>query len=664
MRRSMPPLTTSPRRVLSAAVLAGLLAGLLAACAPGGDGGSAPAENSQAEATAASTSRATPTVPAPGVAAGHNLLLVTLDTTRADHLGAYGDPRAETPNLDRLAAGGLRFTDAVTPVPMTLPAHATLLTGLDPPGHGVRINGRFVLGAEHETLAEALQRAGYQTAAFVSSFVLDSRFGLDQGFDRYDARLETTRVAAFAPQTERSAGSVTDAAVAWLEDRAASGESGRPFFLWIHYFDPHDPYEPPEPFASRFADRPYAGEIAYTDRELGRLLSSLDASGLSGRTVIVATADHGESLGEHGERYHSRTLYEGAVRVPLILRVPGVTEGSGGAVDDRLVTLSDLAPTLLDLLGLDPLGETDGRSLLEGRDGGGPASPQEAGDRIVYLETLNTYLDNGWAPLYAARSHGAKYIRAPRPELYDLEEDPGERTDLLRGNGAGEAPGGIGLDRLGSFLDGRLAGQTGAGEVAAEALRADPEVRRRLEALGYLSGGGPAAPEEPGELPDPKDMLPLLEELTEGRRLLAEGRPAEAERRARRILARSSRDRAALQLLGEAYATQGRLEDAERVLRRHLEVGPSVGASVLLAQVMMQQGRLEEAEALLDQAVDLEPGHGAVPLARGDLWLVRGRPREAVASYRRAAEVDPYRFRGLAEARIERVRRLVEGGSP
>ncbi|MFP3940102.1 MAG: sulfatase, partial [Thermoanaerobaculia bacterium] len=310
---------TGPALVPSAFWVAALLAALLGGCAPEDDGATGqPAGDPADSRGAASRPAPEPELPPPGAAAGYNLLLVTLDTTRADHLGAYGDAGAETPNLDRLAAGGLRFTDAVTPVPMTLPAHATLLTGLDPPGHGVRINGRFVLGQEHETLAEALRRAGYETAAFVSSFVLDRRFGLAQGFDRYDARLETTRAAAFAPQTERSAEAVTDAAVEWLEGRRAAGGEGRPVFLWVHYFDPHDPYEPPEPFASRFADRPYAGEIAYVDRELGRLLASLERTGLAGRTVVVATADHGESLGEHGERYHSRTLYEGAVRVPLI----------------------------------------------------------------------------------------------------------------------------------------------------------------------------------------------------------------------------------------------------------------------------------------------------------------------------------------------------------
>ncbi|HSL83001.1 MAG TPA: sulfatase-like hydrolase/transferase, partial [Thermoanaerobaculia bacterium] len=550
----------------------------------------------------------------PGSAAGRNLLLVTLDTTRADRLGAYGYAGAETPALDRLAARGLRFEDAVSPVPMTLPAHATLMTGLDPPGHGLRVNGEAALAAERTTLAEVLRGAGYETAAFVSSFVLDRRFGLDQGFDVYDARLEATRAAAFGPpfgSTERSAGAVTDAAVAWLRGRQGEGAGGeRPFFLWIHYFDPHDPYEPPEPFAGRFRDRPYDGEIAYVDRELGRLLAVLEAEGVAADTVVVVAGDHGESLGEHGERYHSRSLYEGAVRVPLILAVPGLAEAArGSAVGGFVATLADLHPTLLDLLGLPPAENAppvDGRSLL--RESVPP-------DRIVYLETLNPYLDNGWAPLFAARSHGEKYVEAPRPELYDLIADPGEVRNLLEGEGGGAAGQAAGEAQrraapLRAFLEARLAGQPDLARLAHRAAAVDPDVRRRLEALGYVSGGGPAPGADVAELPDPKDMLPLLDELAEGRRLLAAGEPEAAARKARLLVSKSPRDRAALQLLGEAYATLGRPAEAERALRRHLEVGPAVGASVLLAQVVMQQGRLDEAEALLDQAEELDPRHG------------------------------------------------------
>lgn len=601
-------------------------------------------EKAEDETTVAS---AGPALPAPGAASERSLLLVTLDTTRADRLGCYGATGAETPTLDALARRGLLFTDAVSPVPMTLPAHASLLTGLDPPGHGVRANGDYALAPDAVTLAEVLQGAGYRTAAFVSSFVLDPRFGLDQGFDVYDARLEATRQAAFAPQTERSAEAVTAAAIAWLRNGAAvAGADAGPFFLWVHYFDPHDPYEPPEPFRSRFRDRPYEGEIAYVDRELGRLLAALEASGVGDETVIVVAGDHGESLGEHHELYHSRTLYEGAVHVPLIVALPSVVAGSAGRVEDRVVSLVDLFPTVLELLGIAVPGEPDGRSLL---------SQPADGDRIVYLETLNTYLDNGWAPLYAARRHHEKYVLAPRPELYDLESDPDESRNLL--------PGEPESARRASELRRYLVSRVGEDlpEPPDPAAGGDPEVRRRLEALGYVTPGGGPTDEvtAPGDLPDPKDVLPLLEELNEGRRRMAAGEPMEAARRARRVLAESPRDRSALQLLAEAYAVLGRTEEAERALRRHLEIGPSVAAAVLLAQVVLQQGRFDEAEALLDRAAELEPRHGAVPLARGDLRLAQGRPGEALALYRRAAEVDPYRFAGLAQARIERVESLL-----
>ncbi len=256
------------RRRASLAVLALLAAGVLGTrCGGGGEEPARPARSPDAEAAPARS------LPAPGVARGDNLLLVTLDTTRADHLGCYGDAEASTPTLDRLAAEGLRLADAVTPVPMTLPAHASLLTGLTPPAHGVRVNGGHGLAAGRTTLAEVLGEAGYRTAAFVSSFVLDPRFGLGQGFETYDARLEASRAAAFDGQSERSAGAVTDAALAWLD---ASRDDARPFFLWVHYYDPHDPYAPPEPWASRFPGRPYDGEISYVDAELGRLLAALE----------------------------------------------------------------------------------------------------------------------------------------------------------------------------------------------------------------------------------------------------------------------------------------------------------------------------------------------------------------------------------------------------
>jgi choline-sulfatase len=573
-------------------------------------------------------------LPPPGAARDASLLLVTLDTTRADRIGAYGYEAAETPHIDRLATEGIRFVDAVSPVPMTLPAHASLLTGLDPPRHGVRANGELTLDAQLPTLATLLAARGYDTAAFVSSFVLDARFGLARGFATYDARLEASRAAAFGQQSERSAEAVTTAAIEWLDGRR---DAARPFLLWVHYFDPHDPYDPPAPYRERFRERPYDGEIAHVDAQLGRLLARLERGGERARSIVLVTADHGESLGEHGERYHSRTLYEGAVRVPLLLTVPGFP---GPRVEgERLASLVDVAPTLLDLLGLDVPPGLDGESLLR---------PPASAERRVYLETLNTYLDNGWAPLHALRGRREKYIRAPRPEYYDLARDPREQRNLAETSAASVAA-------LEAELAERLSGTLDAAAVAAAATPADVELRARLQALGYLTGSGPERPVDPRALPDPKDALPLLEEYLAARAELAAGRPAEAAAGAVRLLRASPRDRSALQLLAEASAVAGRADEAERALRRSLEIGPTVPALVLLAQVLMPAGRFEEADALLAQATALDPRHGGVALARGDLALFHGRREEALRRYEEARTVDPFRFGGVVADRLARM---------
>jgi len=362
----------------------------------------------------------------PGAAAGFNILLVTLDTTRADRIGCYGYRRAATPILDRLAASGVRFAEALTAAPETLPAHATLLTGLLPPHHGVRINTEGRLGSLHQTLAEVARGRGYQTAAFVSAFVLDARFGLDQGFDHYDDRVDATRGTAFAAGTnERRAGATTDAALAWLRSR----DRARPFLLWVHYFDAHAPYDPPEPFASRFAGSLYDGEIAYMDAQLGRLLDGVDAAGPRDKTVVIVVGDHGESLGEHYERTHSVFLYRSTVRVPLVFSNPRLFP-KPAVVDGAVVSLADVAPTLLDLLGVEDPPDRDGVSLLATK-----ADPR----RGVYVESLVPWLDFGWAPLFGLRTLRESYVLAPRPECYDLRTDPEERRNLIQ---PGDAKGG------------------------------------------------------------------------------------------------------------------------------------------------------------------------------------------------------------------------------
>lgn len=516
----------------------------------------------------------------------------------------------------------------MTVAPLTLPAHASILTGLYPPNHGVRTNGHR-LNTTQQTLAEVLHGAGYATAAFVSSFVLDPRFGLNRGFDRYDAAVDPTLDDAFGAGNERSAGAVTSAALDWVRARDVS----RPFFLWVHYFDPHHLYRPPAEFGLRFADRPYDGEIAYMDSQIGRLVKGLEDGGIAGRTLIVASGDHGESLGDHGERFHARTVYESAIHVPLILAAPGLIRQ--GAVAEAVVSLVDVFPTALQLLGVGTNQARDGSSLVDAA---------RAGDRIVYLEAAATYLDNGWAPLHAVRTDTEKYIEAPRPEYYDLAVDPGERDNRFRA-GSSSA-------RLAAHLQ-DLAGRWPSLPLTKvpQAL-IDPEARSRLAALGYVSRG-PGGP--PGSLADPKDMLPAYEQMIEAQAMMAAGRYEEALARLGKVLIALPNDREALHRLGEIYAHLNRLEDAERTLRRSMSINVNPPVATLLAQVLTKMKRYDEASQLLDQAAAIDPMYGAVYIARGDLLALQGKPAAAIPLYRRALEVDPYRSAGVVRARTAAV---------
>jgi len=580
-----------------------------------------------------------------GSARGLNVLVISLDTTRADRLGCYGYDGAETPTLDALAAGGIRFDDAVTAVPVTLPSHATIFTGLDPPRHGVRHNGEYCLEADSETLAELLRSNGYETAAFVSAFVLDARFGLDQGFDLYDDEVgvaTSSSAAAFAkPIYERSAGAVTDRAIRWFTSRNRS----RPFFCWVHYFDPHTPYTPPPPFAGRFRDRAYDGEIAYMDAQIGRLLNVLKTARFAGNTLIIAVADHGEGLGDHGEATHAKLIYESTMRVPLIISCQGLFRGPY-VVDDVVVSVADIFPTVLDLLGIEDTTPRDGVSLLIAR---------ADRDRMIYMETLAPYLDNGWSPLYGIRRHGDKYILAPNPEYYDLRSDPGESNNL---NDTLSNTGLAARDLLIEELSTRLAGAPSLAAVVASARRLDPEALRRLESLGYV-GSIPDADVNDQELLDPKDMMPVMHAIDRANGLATAGRHDEALAIIKDVVLLSPQDPKVLLTLGKIYLYLDRLEEAEQTFRTANALRPTARICILLAQIMLADGRLTEAAQLLDQAETLEPLHGGIYLARGDLFALQGRPNEAIAAYERAQEVDPYRASREARSRIARLREIL-----
>lgn len=580
-----------------------------------------------------------------GAAKDFNVVIVSMDTTRADHIGCYGYHDARTPNLDGLAAEGLRFEHAISPVPLTLPSHATMLTGLDPPAHGARHNGEYRLDPSHTTLAERLKAAGYETAAFVSSFVLDARFGLAQGVDVYDDTVEPKPGDAFGGHdSERKAEAVTNAAVQWLQSR----DSSRPYFLWVHYYDPHADYEPPRPYASLFPTRPYDGEIAYMDDQIGRLMSVVAGRGGRERTLTILVGDHGESLDEHEESTHGRGIYDSTQRVPLVVWSPGLF-ARGHVVRDAVVGVVDVFPTVLDLLGMEPQERLDGISLLSaGRDP----------DRMVYMETLCTYLDSGWAPLYGLRRLQDKYIHAPKPEYYDLQSDPRERNNLY----AQATPQQLeALGALATKLAERVKGSPSAEEVAASAVAMDPESIERLRSLGYFAGRDEERPAAGQALPNPRDAMGTWSMVQEAKRLCDKQRFAECLSRAQRAYARAPEDRMVLHTVGIALMYLDRLDEATSFLLRYIELRPNANVYVSLAQIAVKQGRPIEAEGYIEKALALEPEHGGAIMARGDLLAIQGRFDEALQAYDQAEQIDPHRTKPTLASRRTKVKSFQEG---
>lgn len=544
-------------------------------------------------------------------AARPDVLLVTIDTLRADHVGCYGSTRAATPVLDALAARGVRFATGIAPTPLTAPSHASILTGLTPLRHGVRDNGGFALPEGVGTLAEALRAAGYRTAAFVSGFPLDRRYGLGRGFELYDDRLPRGTDARRAAYVERPADQTTDALLRWLEsDEHPPHAAAAPRFAWVHYFDPHAPYEAPADFARRFADSPYDGEIAFVDAQLGRVLERLGARGRLAATLVLATADHGESLGEHGEPTHGIFVYDATQRVPWIVAGPGVPAGRVAATVARSI---DVAPTLLDLAGLSVPAAMEGRSLR------GATRGEVLPDAPAYVESLFAHLQLGFAPLHGWRTAEWKLIDAPRPELYDLKDDPGETRDLhaTRTEVAGRLAPELRSALLARPPVARAAGQGDAAE--------------RLRALGYL--GGSEAPNARGSGRDPKGSLELLLRVERG---LAEARvaPDVAIGELSAALEEEPRLPLALRYRAIAQAQRGDPKAALRDLDRLAQEGPPRAEDLVLrADCLRLDGRFDQALHALDQAERLDPDSPESRLMRAQTYVVMGRADEAAAAF-------------------------------
>lgn len=554
-----------------------------------------------------------------------NVLLITLDTMRADRIGAYGYAGARTPNLDALAREGVRFDDATAPAPITGPAHTGILTGMLPARFGVRDNVLTPLPEAATTLAEQLSARGFTTGGFVGAFILDRPYGFAQGFDAFGgfARVDSGTEA----NAERTADAVVDDGLGWL----ASVPADKPFFAWIHLYDAHVPYAPPPPFA-----QDYDGEIAFVDQQVGRLLAALRDRNALENTLIVAIGDHGESLGEHGEDDHGVFVYDAVLRVPLIIRGPGTTRGH---VVSEQVRAIDVLPTILDLLEIPPSQSVDGTSLealLAGRTRAEvPAS---------YSESYYPKLHYGWSELRAIRADGWKAIDAPKPELYNLRQDPHERNNLYESQREL-------ADRMIAEAV-RLERELTGGK-RPQAIQPDPETLARLRSLGYIGTSAPRADGERG--PDPKDRIGDREKyhalMTEAIDDLRGGRPAGAVPKFRQLAAMNDRAYDVHQFLGEAYERLVRLEEALGEYEYAALLNPdAVTPAIASAEVHLKRGDLANARKWLDTATGIEPETYEVLVLSGNILARERRPEEALAALEKAVQRNPANPRARAQA--------------
>ena len=586
--------------------------------------------------------------------ASQNVLLITIDTLRADAIGASGNRVVSTPWIDRLAAGGVRFTAAHASTVVTLPSHANMLAGVYPFRHGVRENAGFRFPARVDTMATLLKARGFHTAAFVSAFPLDARFGLTRGFDVYDDHFPKGDANVAFRVPERRGSDTVAAALKWIAGTPAT----TPWFVWVHLYEPHFPYAPPEPYATRYRDAPYLGEVSAADAALAPLLQPIvvDHSGQSTRpTLVILTGDHGESLGEHGEMTHGLFAYEGTLRVPLVLYQPRLF---GPRVVADPVRHVDILPTVLDAIGAAPPAALDGRSLVE-LAGGGAATPA-----ATYFESLSASINRGWAPLYGVSRGSLKYIDLPIPELYDLAADATESHDLAASRPADVRE----LQRL-------LAGLR-ADDRPASPARENAETREQLRSLGYLAGTGAAAKAHYTAADDPKRLIEIDREIEDvvsryqrgdlrgaialGERVVQQrpdmplslvhlaflynelGDHARAVAAIRRALELNPAAQDVAALAGAYLTEAGRPEEAMARLAPYVrEPQPDVDVLIAYGVALASARRTREALEIFAQARALEPGNGLPLVNAATIYLMSGDRERASASFAEALTIDP-----------------------
>ncbi len=630
--RSLPTVVGSRFLAISLAVLAG--------CAPGDQPRDAPEPVPEVEREPLPTWEEL----AGGIETnGLNVVLVTIDTLRADRLSSYGSEQVSTPHMDRLAREGVRFSNAATAVPFTLPAHSSIMTGAYPPFHGVRENVGYSLDESLPTLAEGLSAAGWATAGFVSAFVLDSRWGIGRGFDHYrdDFQLDPNKPSVNVGQVQHEGPDTIEHALAWLDEPRDA-----PFFLWVHLFEPHDPYTPPEPYRSQYPDRPYDAEVAYTDSLVGLLREGLESRGVLDDSVFVLTSDHGEGLGQHGEGFHGYFIYDSTVHVPLILRLPfGDFEGR---VVDEAVSHVDILPTVLSIAGRDVPVDVQGIDLLPLILGREPAAARE-----VYTESYYSLYHYNWAPLRSIRTESEKFIETTNPELYLLREDADEESNVLLQN----------RDLARALRDRLLAYSRdlkSSGDRPGGRPDLDTETLAQLRALGYLAGrttGG--VDEDDGvERTDPKERIAVHRAIMEAQSFIGRGDEEEAEEYLRAALDLDDNIVDANQMLGGIIGRRADIaarggdaaeateleQQALELYQRALALNPEHQASLLgLATSYWRLGRLEEALVGFHRLLELAPYESNAAIAMSDIYADLDRLPEALRVVEAAAaeEVAP-----------------------
>jgi arylsulfatase A-like enzyme/Flp pilus assembly protein TadD len=563
--------------------------------------------------------------------------LVTIDTLRADRVHCYGNREIETPTLDGLAQRGVLFENAVAQTPLTPPSHASIFTGTNPNVHHVRNTGGFALQPSSVTLATILKAQGWDTAAFVGATVLKKASGFGHGFDVYDDQMPKPEKSLEEREyPERRAGVVVDHALNWLQS-----QSGKPFFAWIHLYDPHEPYDPPAPFREKYGKNLYDGEVAYTDQQLGRFLDAVGRKSPADKTLIVILADHGESLGEHGEFNHGVFLYDSTLRIPFLLSGPGVPAGVRVTQQTRTI---DVLPTILELLGGKPPASCQGISLTPVFSGGSVATTYS------YAETLYPKMNMGWAELRGIRTARWKYVHAPKPELYDLAQDPGETTNVIEAHPKE-------FRELEAKLK-TLSSESANGVEKVATSQVDSTTLNQLKSLGYLSGVAPSEFELNGKGADPKDHTATLRAfqavLGPGAHAIPAGRKIEMLRQA---LAGDSTNPSLYFYLGAECEKAGRFDQAMLVYQEAQKQNIRSGRLLSrMGDLYLRDGNRGAAIAAYEKAAQFNPSDVESQSNLATAYLEEGKIADAERCFRWVLTVEEYAtaYNGLGLIAIQR----------